>query len=123
MLTEDDIILYGRNGRVEVMKRSDYSIIAASDNPFYNAGDAPPTNATIYKATSSTTADKLPTRALGARCSTETVFTLNPVETFLNWDVLMSQVVKANTDGTSISVTEGFSIEHIYSICSGENYR
>jgi hypothetical protein len=116
MLTEDDVILYGRDGRVEVMKRSNYSIIAATDNPFYNADDAPPANATIYKATSSATSDGLPTRALGARCSTETVFTMNPVETFLNWDVLMSQVVKANTAGTTVSVTAGFSIANSISV-------
>jgi hypothetical protein len=116
MLTEDDVILYGRNGRVEVMKRSEYSAIAATDSPFYNADNAPPANATVYKATRSSTTDELPTRALGARCSTETVFTLNPVETFLNWDVLMSRVVKANTDGTSVSVTEGFSISNSISV-------
>ncbi|KAN0090130.1 hypothetical protein V8E51_018709 [Hyaloscypha variabilis] len=116
MLTEDDVILYGRDGRVEVMKRSDYSIIAATDNPFYSSDDAPPANATIYKATSSATSDELPTRALGARCSTETVFTLNPVETFLNWDVLMSQVVKANTASTTVTVTAGFSIANSISV-------
>jgi hypothetical protein len=116
ILTEDDVILYGRNGRVEVMKRSEYSVIAATDSPFYNADNAPPANATVYKATSSSTTDELPTRALGARCSTETVFTLNPVETFLNWDVLMSRVVKANTDGTTVSITEGFSISNSISV-------
>ncbi|KAH8794352.1 hypothetical protein F5882DRAFT_288984 [Hyaloscypha sp. PMI_1271] len=116
MLTEDDVILYGRNGRVEVMKRSEYSVIAATDSPFYNADNVPPANATVYKATSSSTTDELPTRALGARCSTETVFTLNPVETFLNWDILMSRVVKANTDGTIVSVTEGFSISNSISV-------
>jgi hypothetical protein len=116
VLTEDDIILYGRNGRVEVMKRAEYSVIAATDSPFYNGTNPAPSNATVYKTTSSTTADELPTRALGARCSTETVFTLNPVETFLNWDVLMSQVVKANTDSTSVSVTEGFSIDNSISV-------
>jgi len=116
MLTEDDIILYGKDGRVEVMKRADYSIIAASDSPFYNADNAPPANATIYKATSPTTSVELPSRALGARCSTETVFTLDPVQTFLNWDVLMSQVVKANTEGTSVSVTEGFQIDNSISV-------
>ena len=113
MLTEDDVILYGKNGRVEVMKRSEYSVIAATDNPFYDASNAPPSNVTVYKAS---TTNELPTRALGARCSKETVFTMNPVETFLNWDVLMSQVVKANTAGTSVSVTEGFSIDNSISV-------
>jgi hypothetical protein len=116
MLTEDDIILYGKNGRMEVMKRAEYSVIAATASPFYNGTNPAPSNATVYKATSSPTVDELSTRALGARCSTETVFTLNPVETFLNWDVLMSQVVKANTDGTSVSVTEGFSIDNSISV-------
>jgi hypothetical protein len=93
------------------MKRSNYSVIAASGNPFYNPDDAPSADATVYKFTGSSTTDELPTGALEACRSIQRVFTLDPVNNFLNWDMLMSQVVKANTDGPAVSITEGFSFE------------
>jgi hypothetical protein len=71
---------------------------------------------TVYKFTDSSTTDELPTGALGARRSIQTVFTLDPVNNFLNWDMLMSQVVKANTDGPAVSVTEGFSLDNPISV-------
>jgi hypothetical protein len=56
LLTKDDVILYIKNGRSKVMKcseykamkRSNYSVIAASGNPFYNPDDAPSADATVY---------------------------------------------------------------------------
>ena len=98
------------------MKRSNYSVIVASGNPFYNPDDAPSADATVYKFTGSSTTDELPTGALGACRSIQTVFTLDPVNNFLNWDMLMSQVVKANTDGPAVSITEGFSLDNSISV-------
>src|SRR4051794_20481260 len=72
-LTENDIIVFGSNGRVEVMKRDEYHILSRD---LYSKTPAP--LATFENSTTEVT----PPSKLAKRCSTEQVFTLNPDVSF-----------------------------------------
>jgi hypothetical protein len=106
-LTEDDIIVWGAN-RVEVMNKSSYALLKSQASSSVNLTTSP----TVYNATSMTSTDtSLSSRTLSSRCSKETIYTVNPPTTFLNWDVPMSSVLKAGSTGTTtVSVTAGYSI-------------
>ncbi|KAF8859174.1 hypothetical protein BDZ45DRAFT_714175 [Acephala macrosclerotiorum] len=110
-LTENEIIIWGSNGRVEVMNKSDFALLASQSSLSFNL--TAPTPTSLNKTLSNNT---LPSRSLSARCSTETIFTMNPVESFLNWDVPMSSILKANTATTTVSVTEGYTITNTVSV-------
>ncbi|CZR68693.1 uncharacterized protein PAC_18592 [Phialocephala subalpina] len=110
-LTDNDIIVWGSNGRVEVMNKSDFVLLASQSSPSFNL--TAPTPTTLNNTLTNST---LPSRSLSGRCSQETIFTMNPVSSFLNWDVPMSSVLQANTAGTTVSVTEGYSITNTVSV-------
>src|SRR5947208_3115371 len=94
-LTENDVIVWGKNGRVEVMNKTSYALLAGTSSPSFDINAPAPSN-TLTISTSATNATQ-PSKVLEARCSKETLFTLNPATTFLNWDVPMSSIVHATT--------------------------
>jgi hypothetical protein len=99
-LTENDILLFGAGGRVEIMNKTDFDAWTmfniTTPTPVFNISTT--LGHTNYSHSTGT---------ISARCSTETIFTMNPVSTFLNWDVLMSSVIHASSGDASVMVTEG----------------
>lgn len=87
-LTENEIIVWGAGGRVEIMNKSSYALLASSQSPAFNITSPTPTSNTTWA--NSTTKRDAGTGTVDARCSKETIWSMNPVTTFLNWDVIMS---------------------------------
>ncbi|KAK0109528.1 hypothetical protein ONS95_002216 [Cadophora gregata] len=110
-LNPDEIIVYGE-GRVEIMNKTAWESLQngamigrpAAIHPDLVSGTGP------VNSTAST---------LNKRCDSITVFTPNPVQTFLDWDVLMSSVIHATGDSATVSVTEGYSISNSVSVTAG----
>jgi len=103
-LESDDVVLLGANGTHTVMKNADYQAqLKASGMQFYTVPKIP-----------NRTYSSVPN--LRKRCSTETVFTMNDDQSFLGDDVVMSSVVKADTETALVSVTSGYSISNSLSV-------
>jgi hypothetical protein len=107
----DDVILYG-NGRLSVMKRSDFTELEAARK----SGTAPPKPSHLDDTLITYSGNQtLPStnQTLEKRDET-TIIIPGPKSRFLGWDVQMSQVVKGAP--TSISVTSGYSISNTISV-------
>lgn len=109
VLTEKDVIVFGANGRVEVMKRDEYHLLTRD---LYSKT---PASLTSFE---NTTSETIPRKALSKRCKSKEVYTMNPDVSFINWDVPMSPVVKSSGDSNSVSVTQGFSISNSITVSS-----
>ncbi len=108
-LKADEILVWG-SGRVEVMNKTTYTALANQYN-LTTEGRPAPVNVTFTNST-------LPHNLSKRDCKSTTVFTNLPVTQFLDWDVLMSNVIKS-TAGATVSVTEGYSISNSVSVTSG----
>ncbi|KUJ07874.1 uncharacterized protein LY89DRAFT_702272 [Mollisia scopiformis] len=111
-LTENEVIVWGSNGRVEVMNKSEFALLASESSQSFNLTSSTPVllNNTAFN-------HSLSSRALSSRsCSSDSYFTMNPASTFLNWDVPMSSVLHATSPSTSVSVTEGYTISNTIQI-------
>ncbi|CCU77080.1 CELP0028 Effector like protein [Blumeria hordei DH14] len=105
-LTQDDVIIYGLHNQVKVISRSELQSIM---------GDIPiATEEQHNKNLTSLVPDFTetePCRTIAKRCPKETVWSMNPVEVFLNWDVPVSNVVLAPpSNSVSLNINQGFSI-------------
>ncbi|KAH8680025.1 hypothetical protein BGZ60DRAFT_445444, partial [Tricladium varicosporioides] len=105
-LTTDDIIVV-KDGAVTVMAKADY--LAA------NADLMPPANVTA-PLTNTITSGNATAARLAKRCDSYSITTMNPVQTFLNWDVPMSSVIHADTTTAQVAVTQGYSISNSISV-------
>jgi hypothetical protein len=105
----DDVILYG-NGRLSILKRSDFADLEAART----AGTAPPKPGYLDETLTTYTGNDTnrPTLQLNKRDAT--LIIPNPNTRFLGWDVQMSQVTKGAP--TSISVSSGYSISNTISV-------
>lgn len=114
-LTENDIIVYGAGGHFEILNKTDYAALQSTHSVGFDITAPTPTNSSTSSGAynQSTSAG---TGTLSARCSTETIWNLNPATSFLNWDVLMSSVVHATSGDAVVSVTAGYSISNIISV-------
>jgi hypothetical protein len=111
----DDVILYG-NGRLSIMKRSEFSELEAARN-----SDTPPPKPgylddTLFTFTGNETNQPPP---LLAKRDT-TLIIPNANTRFLGWDVQMSQVVKGAP--TSVSVSSGFSISNSVTVGASSQF-
>jgi hypothetical protein len=117
----DDVILYG-NGRYQLMKRVDFTELDdARKNstvlpmPGYlnvSLFHGPPAGTTNEKPNATT-----PSSSLEKRKNSATIIIKNPASRFLGWDIQMSAVVKgAQSTGTSISVTSGYTVANSISV-------
>lgn len=111
-VAEHEILLWGRDGRVEIMDKAEY--ITRSNIP-----RGPPASITdaFLQTTASVTnnaAEALAAASSSALqkrgCKSHDILVLDPVQKFLNWDVPMSTVVTAGDTDASVSVTEGYQI-------------
>jgi hypothetical protein len=106
----DDVILYG-NGRLSIMKRSEFTELEAARK----SSTVPPKpghlDANLITYTGNQTVTSPP--QLRKRDET-TIIVPGPKSRFLGWDVQMSQVVKGAP--TSISVSSGYSISNTISV-------
>lgn len=120
-LGEHDIIIFG-NGRMEVWNKTSYNLLSAPHNPIFNLTSPPPTgtfNGTFGHHHNGTMGDHNRTEvAVSKRCSKETIWHLDPVSTFLNWDVIMSSVVNAGANDATVAVTSGYSITNSLGVSS-----
>jgi hypothetical protein len=101
----DDVILYG-NGRLSVMKRTEFTELEAARN----SGIAPPKPGYLEDNLITYTGNA--TNSPGPRLAKRdrTLIIPGASNRFLGWDVQMSQVVKGAP--TTISVSSGFSISN-----------
>ncbi|SZF01275.1 unnamed protein product [Blumeria hordei] len=107
-LTQDDVIVYGLHNQVKVISRSELQSIM---------GDIPiATEEQHNKNLTSLVPDFTetePTRTIAKRCPKETVWSMNPIKTYFNWDVPMSSVIHApDNSSASISVSTGYWISN-----------
>lgn len=110
-ITAEDLIVTGRDGRTEVISRKEYMAYIKS---------VPIATATQHYNNFTTSEDRESSPTIEKRCQRQTVFTLNSVETFLNWDVAMSPVVLAPPDGTaSVNIDKGHYIGEKLSVSVG----
>ncbi|KAL2068619.1 hypothetical protein VTL71DRAFT_14956 [Oculimacula yallundae] len=114
-LTADEIIVYGRD-RIEIMNKTTY---AALKYDTFIGRPAPIHPSLLDSSDSLTTAPNPSNSALHKRCDEITVFHPNPVQTFLDWDVLMSSIIHATGSSATVSVTEGYSISNTVTATAG----
>ncbi|RDW78379.1 hypothetical protein BP5796_06231 [Coleophoma crateriformis] len=123
LLGPDDILVYGQ-GRMEVMNRTYYESI--KHQHFELTTDTPSSiNGTVVPYSNATGAVANAKReALAQRddCQWHEVYTINPTEKFLNWDVPMSSVVHATGNSLTVAVTEGYSIANSISVGASAAY-
>ncbi|RKF64497.1 putative celp0028 effector like protein [Erysiphe neolycopersici] len=111
-ITAEELILTGPNGRIEVVSRKEFM---ARNNT------VPIATATQHYSNFTSLEDKESSSAFEKRCQKQTVFTMNPVETFLNWDVPMSPVVLAPPNDTvAVNIDNGFSISEKLTVSGGD---
>ncbi|POS82188.1 hypothetical protein EPUL_006689, partial [Erysiphe pulchra] len=107
-ITAEDLIVTGHDGRIEIVSRKEYM------------AHVPIATAAQYYNNLTTMEDKESSPAIEKRCQRRTVFTMNPVETFLNWDVAMSPVVLAPPNNTaSVSIDKGYFLGDKLSVSMG----
>ncbi|RKF54012.1 putative celp0028 effector like protein [Golovinomyces cichoracearum] len=133
-LSPDEMIFFGREGRIQVIRRSEYATytqgitIATAEQHYVNI-----TNNTGGMRTDKTkqlyqrTAEEIDRDSEGLkmqkRCQQHQVFTMKPVESYVDWDIPMSGVLLAPSDSpASISVNEGFSIANSVSASVSANF-
>ncbi|TGO33980.1 hypothetical protein BHYA_0218g00130 [Botrytis hyacinthi] len=110
-LDESKIILFGEDGRTEVMDKAEFW----KHHHGFNITQAPGP-LVGYNGTSGHS----PSSSLAKRdCKSGTVVRENPDQTFLNWDVPMSSVVKAGATTATVAVTEGYSISNSIGVSAG----
>ncbi|KAF7933895.1 uncharacterized protein EAE98_003604 [Botrytis deweyae] len=119
-LDESKIILFGENGRTEVMDKAEFWKHHHGSNITQSPGPLVGHNGT--SASNTTSGGHFASSALDKRCKTATVIRENPDQTFLNWDVPMSSVVKAGTTTATVAVTEGYSIANSISVTAGATF-
>lgn len=124
-LTEHDVIVI-RDGQPKIMDKATYH----AENPDL----APPAgvNETHNEIRSLRPKSTSEGTKIAKRCKKQDIFTMNPDQVFLNWDVPMSSVVRSlalNTTGTSptspvttVSVTAGYTIGNELSVSQGFGY-
>ncbi|TGO16293.1 hypothetical protein BTUL_0030g00730 [Botrytis tulipae] len=121
-LDESKIILFGENGRTEVMDKAEFW--KHHHHHRHNITQAPGP-IVGYNGTSffNGTSGHYPSSSLAKRgCKTATVVRENPDETFLNWDVPMSSVVKAGSTTSTVAVTQGYSIANAISVSASASF-
>ncbi|RKF81715.1 putative celp0028 effector like protein [Golovinomyces cichoracearum] len=134
-LSPDEMIFFGREGRIQVIRRSEYATytqgitIATAEQHYVNI-----TNNTGGMSTDKTkqlhhrAAEEIDRDSEGLkiqkRCQQHQVFTMKPVETYVDWDIPMSGVLLAPSDSpASVSVNEGFSITNSFSASASANFK
>lgn len=108
-LSENDIIVWGKSGRAEVMDKAEYKKLSSTTSEAFD----------ITSSTPATLTKKDPASKIERRCSKETVYTIDKTESFLGWDVPMSSVIHATGETNTISVTAGYSISNSVSVSAG----
>ncbi|KAF7890010.1 uncharacterized protein EAF02_002425 [Botrytis sinoallii] len=114
-LDESKIILFGENGRTEVMDKAEFWKHHHGSNITQSPGPLVGYNGTSGGHFASSALDK-------RGCKSATVIRENPDQKFLNWDVPMSSVVKAGTTTATVAVTEGYSIANAISVSAGATF-
>ncbi|TGO21069.1 hypothetical protein BPAE_0245g00170 [Botrytis paeoniae] len=119
-LDESKIILFGEDGRTEVMDKAEFwkhhhgSNITQAPGPLVGYNGTSASNRTSGHYASS---------ALNKRgCKSATVVRENPDQKFLNWDVPMSSVVKAGETTATVAVTEGYSIANAIAVTASATF-
>ncbi|KAI6248624.1 hypothetical protein HI914_03311 [Erysiphe necator] len=110
ILDANDVIVFDSKGRVEVVTRSE-SLKIIGDVPVAKA-EQRYTNFTLETEERMQTEHKIE-----KRCKNQAVFTMKPAETYVNWDVVMSGVVRAPPHSSaSINVGSGYWISNSLSV-------
>ncbi|RKF53255.1 putative celp0028 effector like protein [Erysiphe neolycopersici] len=106
ILAADEMIHFNSKGNVEVVKRSEYLK--------YTGGVPIATPEQRYVNFTIDTEEEAETQhKIEKRCQKQTIFTMKPTQTYVNWDVPMSGIVLAPPDSTaSLDINEGFTIEN-----------
>lgn len=97
-LTVDELLVVV-DGQVQVVNKADYMANKA------------------FKPSSNTTDSATPLTRRD--CTSRDIVYNDPVQTFLNWDVPMSSVIKAGTEDASVAVTAGYEISNSLTISAG----
>ncbi|KAI0991955.1 hypothetical protein K3495_g16231 [Podosphaera aphanis] len=105
-LTADNMILFGINGEVNVVSRAEFEqstnrapIATAEQHNAKNPKYATQGKREVDEATPD----------VEKRCPKHTVWTLNPAETFYDWDIPMSTVIHApKNDAALVNVDSGY---------------
>lgn len=108
-LDESKIILFGEDGRTEVWDKADFWAHHHGGNNTISPGPLPVYNTTSTNVTASPELEK-------RGCKTYSIITENADQTFLNWDVPMSSVVKAGTNTVTVAVTAGYQIANAIAV-------
>ncbi|RKF61349.1 putative celp0028 effector like protein [Erysiphe neolycopersici] len=112
LLNADEVILYNSEGRIEIVPRSE---------SLHYLGDLPVAKAEQRYAnfTVAVEEDKNTGNKIQKRCKRQKVFTMKPVETYVNWDVAMSGVIRAPPHArATILVGSGYRISNSLSVNS-----
>ncbi|KAI1000955.1 hypothetical protein K3495_g7243 [Podosphaera aphanis] len=119
-LTVDDVILFGVNGKVNVVSRTEFE--EATNRVPIATAEQHDAEYSKYTRPDKREAEK-PTRTIEKRCLKHTIWTMNPVETFYDWDIAMSGIVRApQNDSASLKISEGVSLGNSLSVSSSSKF-
>lgn len=110
LLSADEVILFNNEGRVEIMSRSE-SLKFTGGLPVARK-EQRYANFTLDIDEDINTENKIQ-----KRCKRQKVFTMKPAETYVNWDVAMSGVIRAPPhSNATINVASGYWIGNSLSV-------
>jgi hypothetical protein len=115
-LGENDVILTGDDGRVEVMDRAQFNLLLSQSNSSWGLDAPTPLEQGNWTTTPTT---EVNATQIESRCSQQTIFTMGTTSTFLNWDVPMSSVVHAGANTATVAVTQGYQIANTVGVTIG----
>lgn len=109
-LNFDDVILVGEDGKHQLIKESEYQVLA--ERGLFSAAPA------IAHGDSKRSAAASP-HSSTKRCDESDEVQVTSDTSFLNWDVPMSPVVSSSGGGVSVGVTSGYSLANALQVTAG----
>lgn len=105
-LDESHLIIYGQDGRVEVVDKATYLASNLATSPLLGPN--------VLE-----TSDSADAPQLSKRCKSATIIRENKDIKFTNWDVPMSSVVQAGEANATVTVTKGYQIANSIAVAEG----
>jgi len=121
----DEVIVFGANGRTEVVKMADYEAELARTNTTIGRPDSPFDHATSWESPiegDDFSEDAGNATALDKRCTNVRLIVRNKDSDFLDWDIPLSSALHATGETNTIAVTSGYSISDSITVSASVDY-
>lgn len=118
----DEILVFGANGRHEIVKLVDYHAELARTNTTIGRPESPFDDASSWEPPIDGEGSDGNSTDIEKRCTNVRLIVRNKDSDFLDWDVPMSSAFHATASAGTIAVTAGYSISDSISVSSSVDY-